>query len=341
MQKQCQAKAGHAKKTFDVVSGSVFDENFDLSNRNRKADDTKQETGVARKKFNILPTNMLLKPAKMQNALLTAKINGPYGQSLPSNDTKTDLTVPIVPSTASTMDVSNYHNVDSTTKSAVTKHDSATEDKNDSKEALNQHLSKLREQLSDMHDSASQKMLELQSELGKMQHMSHEFDVLAEFLTSEAKLSIFGQNLDRLQNTVQLTEDKIHEINTNNQKMARMIRQVNETTKRQHENNDRAIVAIGERLERWELKLDRVTRKMSTQKADWNDSQVHKIGDLAQLKDDIDGVLNSRLVQVSHDMENMKNVVIGIIALIVLKMFVFDLFKDDLNGTLMELTATK
>lgn len=206
----------------------------------------------------------------------------------------------------------------------------SSESNDNGKDALNQHLFKLREQFSNMHDTAKQKMLELQSELGKMQHMSHEFDVLAEFLTSEEKLSIFEQNLDRLQHTVRLTETRIQEINVNNQKMGRMIRQINETAKKQHENNDKAIGAIGDRLARLELKLDRVTKKIGNQKIGIEEFKLNK-DDYAQLKDDIEQMLNTRMMELSRNMENMRNVVFCIVSLIVLKMFVFDLFKNDIN----------
>lgn len=341
MKNQCQANANHAKKTSDVVKGLIFDEKQNSWGSNQKVNEMVRENGDGRKKYNILTPKSLLKSTNPQNATLTAKKIETDGQPSPSNNNnKINLQASKIPLTATKIKV--YHpNSDSVMKSVARGHDSPNEDNDGAKAALNQHLSKLRGQFSDMHDSANQKMLELQSELGKMQHMSHEFDVLAEFLTSDEKLSIFEQNLDRLQKTVRLTEDKIHEINTNNQKMGRMIRQINETANRQHDNNERAIVAIGQRLERWELKLDRVTRKITNQKIDVNDAKVNKIGDLGQLKEDIENVLNSRLAEVSNDMGNMKNVVICIISLIILKMFVFDLFKDDINDKLTQLTTTE
>lgn len=325
MQKKCQAKAGHAKKASDVVRDLIYDEAHSSWDNTQKLNEMWRATGDGRKKYTILTTKSLLKPLKVQNVKT-------IDSSAPHN--KADLPATKNVSNSSKMKVS-----DSTVKSAEAGgQGSSNDDKDDdTKDGLNQHISKLRGQFSDMHDSASQKMLELQSELGKMQHMSHEFDVLAEFLTSEEKLSIFEQNLDRLQKTVRLTEDKIHEINTNNQKMGRMIRQINETAKKQHDNNERAIVAIGERLERWELKLDRVTRKITNQKIDGNDIKANRVDDLGQLKDDIENVLNSRLADVSKDMENMKSVVICIITLIVLKMFVFDLFKDDIHDKVAQL----
>lgn len=320
MKKKCQANAGHAKKASEVVRGLINDE--DHSTRGNKNVD-------GRKKYDILTPKSLLKPLNMQNVKMIESI----GQAQSSNDNKMDLPASKNPSAAGKVKV--YHQ---NSDPAMKIHGSSNDDKDDdAKDALNQHLSKLREQFSDMHGSANQKMLELQSELGKMQHMSHEFDVLAEFLTSEEKLSIFEQNLDRLQKTVHLTEDKIHEININNQKMGRMIRQINETAKRQHDNSERAIVAIGERLERWELKLDRVMRKITIQKIDGSDAKVvmNKSGDFGQLKD----VLNLRMAEVSNDMENMKNVVIGVISLIILKMFVFDLFKNEIHDKMTQFAA--
>lgn len=200
----------------------------------------------------------------------------------------------------------------------------------DGKDALNQHLVKLRKQFTNMHGIANKKMLELQSELGKMQHMSHEFDVLAEFLSSEEKLSIFEQNLDRLQKTVHLTEEKLHEINENNQKMGSMISQINDTAKLQHDSNQTAISKIEEQLARWEIKLDRAARKMSIQKVDVNESKANG-SDYFQLKDDIENMLNGRLDELSQNMEWIKNVVFGMIALLVLKMIFIDFNKTNDN----------
>lgn len=328
MKGQCQANAGHARKTFGVVSGLLLDEKPTSPSGNRKMDEIKRENGGdGRKKFTISTPKSLLNSLKAPNT----KINGKM-----SNNNEMKLQAPTFPLAASKVKVIDQRS-DSVMNSAATKHDVSNENEDVAKDALNQHLSKLRNQFSNMHDTANQKMLELQSELGKMQHMSHEFDVLAEFLTSEEKLSIFEQNLDCLQKTVRLTEEKIHEINTNNQKMSRMIRQITETTKKQHENNYEAIVAIGDRLARWELKLDRVTRKITNQRIHVDDTKLNRGGDgFGQLKDDIENVLNSRLAEVSTDMENMKSVVICIISLIVLKMFVFDLFKNDIIDKLTE-----
>lgn len=190
---------------------------------------------------------------------------------------------------------------------------------NNEKVGLNQHLVKLREQFTTMHDTANKKMLELQLELTKMQHMSHEFDVLAEFLSSEEKLSTFEQNLDRLQKTVLLIEDKLQSINTNNQKM------INETAKMQQIKNEKAIGAIGERLE---SKLDRVAKRISSQKIDISEMKSNG-AEYGQLKGDIESMLNGRLDDILTNMEWMKNVIFFIIALIISKTVLFDLMKKD------------
>lgn len=211
------------------------------------------------------------------------------------------------------------------TKTIATKPVEAANGKDiDGKDALNGHLVKLRNQFTSMHGIANKKMFELQSELSKMQHMSREFDVLAEFLSSEGKLSIFEQNLDRLQKTVHLTEENIHEINTNNQKMGEIIHQINETSRKQHENNEKAINTIEERLVRWEVKLDRVARKMSNQKIDVSELKGNG-GDYGQLKDDIENMLNGRLDELTQNIEWMKNIIFGIIiALLILKTIFID-----------------
>lgn len=329
----CRANAGHAKRASDVVRDLIYDDTYNSQRNSQKVIETWRECGDGRKKYTILTPKPLLKPLNVQNVKLIES----DGQTPPSNNknNKTDSPTSKNPPSAGKMDVSA-----ALVKVADAGRGSSNDEKgDDAKDALNHHLTKLREQFSDMHDSANQKMLELQSELGKMQHMSHEFDVLAEFLTSEEKLSIFEQNLDRLHRTVRLTEDKIHEINTNNQNMGRMIRQFNETAKKQHDNNERAIMAIGERLERWELKLDRVTRKIASQKTEVNDVNANKTDGLGQLKDDIENVLKSQLADVSADMENMKRVVLCIISLVILKMFVFDLFKDDVRSKMQQLPS--
>lgn len=319
MKKQCQANTGHAKKTFAVVNGLILDGEDVLNGKYDKSSNVPSVSSETLKKYSISTPKMLLQSSKnVRHANSNEKIVEP-NTVLPT--IKKSISSAMSPLILKEMSIGPANE---NSKSA----DGNNDNEDGTKDALNQHLIKLRQQFSNMHNSANQKMLELQSELGKMQHMSHEFDVLAEFLSSEEKLSIFEQNLDRLQKTVHMTEEKLSEINMNNQKMGRMIRQINDTAKKQHDNNEKAINAIGDRLARWETKLDRVARKIANQKIDVEEFKMDK-DYYGQLKGDIDHMLNERLAELSTDMEKMKNVVLCIISLVVLKMFVFDLFKND------------
>lgn len=325
MKKQCQANSGHAKKAFDVVSGFNLNGKEVLGGKAEQQHET-PKMSINAQKYSITTAKQLLQStANVNRAHSNDKIIRSDGLNRSKLDNKSASSTP-----------SAIYSAGVFAKEVDPKvHEANSSDVSDNKEdggkdALNQHFFKLREQFSTMHGSASRKILELQFELGKMQHMSHEFDVLAEFLTSEEKLSVFEQNLDRLQQTVRLTEEKIHEINTNNVKMGRMIRLIGDTARKQHENNDKAIGAIGDRLARWETKLDRVARKIVNQRIDVEDLKTNR-DDYEPLKHDIEHMLNERLTEVSTNLENMKNVVFCIISLIVLKMFVFDLFKDEIT----------
>lgn len=297
MKKKCQANSGHARKTFEVVKC------LPMSVKNVK------KTKDIQSKNNLSPAMQLSSTSNATPTALKSAVNI-LNQSTPYSTVSLSTKSELIPMNA-IKPVSDMEN--------------------DEKVGLNQHLLKLREQFTNMHDTANKKMLELQLELCKMQHMSHEFDVLAEFLSSEEKLSGFEQNLDRLQKTVQLTEEKIHEINTNNQKMGTMIRKINDTAKMQHESNAKTINSIEEKLTRWELKLDRAARKMFSQKIDIGDS---KPADHGQLKDDIENMLNGRLEEFSTNMEWMKNVIFGFVVLIVLKTILFDLVKKNEDNSL-------
>lgn len=319
MKKQCQANTGHAKKTFAVVNGFISGEKDALIGKPERQNNIPIVSSDTLKKYSISTPKMLLQSSKnVQHANLNDKNIKPV-KLLPTIKKPNSCAQPTLILKDTSIEPKNENSKPL---------DKNSDNEDGSKDALNQHLIKLRQQFSNMQNSANRKMLELQSELGKMQHMSHEFDVLAEFLTSEEKLSIFEQNLDRLQKTVHLTEEKLSEINTNNQKMGRMIRQINDTAKRQHDNNDKAINAIGDRLARWETKLDRVARKLSNQKIDVEEFKMDK-DYYGQMKGDIEHMLTERLAELSTDMDKMKNVVLCIISLVVLKMFVFDLFKND------------
>lgn len=296
MKTQCQANTGHARKAFDVVKCFTSD-----------------EKGIRKQQ---------LDPKDKINSGKPILLGTNSAASIPSQSTPYSTAPVVKPETI------------------VTQPNDTIEGKDvGGKDALNQHLVKLRKQFTSMHDITNKKMFELQSELGKMQYMSHEFDVLAEFLSSGEKLSIFEQNLDRLQKTVHLTEEKLHEINANNHKMDRMIRQINDTAKMQHDNNQQAINTIEERLARWEIKLetklDRAARKMSNQKIDFSELKANG-NDYGQLKDDIENMLNGRLDELSQNMEWMKNVIFGMIALLVLKTIFIDFNKNTTNNVAPE-----
>lgn len=292
MKKQCQANSGHAKKTYDVVKG-------------------------------LNPVEKVIPKGKE-----ASKNSAAVPFVVPKSSQSTLKSSALMPSQSTSYSTgAQCKALVSINKSKVI--DLKPTEANDRNDGLNQHLVKLREQFSSMHDTANQKMLELQLELTKMQQMSHEFDILAEFLSSEEKLSSFEQNLDRLQKTVQLTEDKLEGINTNSQKLGQMIRQINETAKIQHNSNEKAINAIGDRLIRWESKLDRVAKRIANQQ---NGDLKGNGGDYGQLKDDIEGMLNGRLDDISSNMKWM--VLSSIIALIIFQTIVFYVIKtDDANVT--------
>lgn len=153
MKNQCQANAGHAKKTSDVVKALIFDENHSSHGNNRRVNGMAHENGDGRKKFNLSTPKSLLKSTN-------AQMIGSDGRTSSSNNNKMILQTLKIPLTASKMN--------SVMKSEATGHGTAIEDNDSAKDALNQHLSKLRGQFSNVHDSANQKMLELQSEIGKM-----------------------------------------------------------------------------------------------------------------------------------------------------------------------------
>lgn len=293
MKLQCQAKPGHARRTFDVVNSF---------NSGEKAAQKVKDA-----------------PKKNLNATLLGPIVTNSQQTLKSSALISSQSTPGPTG-------SECKALVDTSKS---EHSTESREPNDSgKDGVNQHLLKLREQFTTMHDTANKKMLDLQLELSKMQKMSHEFDVLMEFLSSDEKVSAFERNLDRLQKTVYLTEEKLQEINTNNRKMSQMIQQIGETAKMQHSNNDKAISKIGERLARWETKLDRVAHRISNHKIDLNELKPTNGGDYAQLKNDIENMLNGRMDELAANMEWMKNVIFGIVVLIVLKTIFFDLNKQ-------------
>lgn len=285
MKKQCQANSGHAKKTFDVVK--------DLN--------PSEKDVQAKKSLTANASSLLIKNphSKCKSLAVISSQSTPYSTA-PESKAIISIEKPKVITVNSTKENNKKET--------------------GGKDGLNQHLVKLREQFTTMHDIANKKMLELQLELTKMQHMSHEFDVLAEFLSSEEKLSSFEQKLDRLQKTVLFTEGKLKEINTNNNKMGEMIRQINETAKMQHKSNEKAINAIGARLTRWESKLDRVAKQMCEQKIDFNDLKSNG-DDYGQLKNDIETMLNNRMNDLSTDTKIM---IFVIISLIILKTILFD-----------------
>lgn len=284
MKTECQAKSGHARKTFEVVKS--FNEK-DL-------------------KRDVLGHNL-------------TSILSPQSKSY-STGADCKALVAVKKSEIGPEDIIPKITVSNTEKSGV-----------DEKDVTNQHLLKLREHFTTIHNSANHKMLELQSELKKMDGMANEFDILVEFLSSNPneKLSTFEQHLERLQKTIELAEDKMQAINTNNQKLNRMIQQINENAKTQNECNEKAMNAIELRIESWESALNRMDKNISNQKISIAALKT-KSGDYGQLKVDIEGILNRRLDELNTNMELMKNIVAGIIAFVIMKMVLFDLiFKNE------------
>lgn len=293
MKKGCNANSGHAKKPYAIVKGFNSDGSGrskignapeNLAQRSKSKTSTQKHSAVT-----------LFRPSEVLLQDFTSNRSSESHDMSASNPNRSIAAVrkndrKVIAEKSAKM-VSTKADVGQTSSRSSSKD---TSDDTDAKDARNHHLYKLRDQFSGMHDAANQKMLELQTELGKMQHMSHEFDVLAEFLSSEERPSVFEQNFDCLQKTVLLTEEKIHQIHTNYHKMGRMMRQVNETARKQNENTAMAINAIGEKLTRCETKLDRMVRKITNPKID------------------------DRLTESSADMETMKIVIVIIISVTVL-----------------------
>lgn len=319
MKAKCQANAGHARKTCDIVKSVDFDRlPSQLIKKNQDQPQQLHDNDQQHKFIKSPPLLMLPMPKKPivdtdANRKTSIKPNNFPAQVLPVQPTPTE---PKAKQTVVGPKIVSMKSVDA-----------GKEKNDDGKIAINQRFIKLKNQFKSVHDTANTKMVELQSELGKMQRISSEFNVLAEFFSSEEKLSTIEQNLDRLQKTVDSTEAKIHDINTNNHKMRRMIRDINEAAKRQHQSNGKAIDGIAKRLIRWEVKLD---RKMSNHKIDLGEIKL-KGSDYEQLKGDIDNMLlnNERLNGISADMQMMKNVIFSIVFLVMLKTIVFDFMQKD------------
>lgn len=305
MKKQCHANSGHARKTFDVVKCLPSD---------GKRSESFEKPKDIQQKFDSTPS-VLLSPTSNSPQKTLKSCAQISGQST-LNSTDTALVKIAKPAIITVKPINSNDGKE-----------------NNGKDGLNQHLFKFRKQFTSMHDTANKKMLELQLELYKMEHMSNEFDVLVEFISSEEKSSSFHENLHRLQKTVDLTEVQLNEINTNNQKMSQMIRKINDTAKIQHESNEKAINAIEERLARWESKLDRAARKISNQKIDVGELKLNK-SDYEQLKDDFESMLNGRLDELSAHMEWMKNIVFAIVALIVVKTILIDFIQKNGNAAI-------
>lgn len=317
MKAKCQANAGHARKTCDIVKSVDFDRlPSQLIKKNQDQDQPLHDNDQQLEKSTpLLMLPMPKKPIVDTDANRKTSIKPNYfpAQLLPVQPTPTE---PKAKQTVVGPKIVSMKSVDA-----------GKEKNDDGKIAINQRFIKLKNQFKSVHDTANTKMFELQSELGKMQRMSSEFNVLAEFFSSEEKLLTIEQNLDRLQKTVDSTEAKIHDINTNNHNMRRMIRDINEAAKRQHQSNGKAIDGIAKRLIRWEVKLD---RKMSNHKIDLGEIKL-KGSDYEQLKGDIDNMLlnNERLNGISADMQMMKNVIFSIVFLVMLKTIVFDFMQKD------------
>lgn len=306
MKAKCQANAGHARKTYDIVKSVDFDRL--PSHLTKKYHGQVQlHDNQQHKLTKSTPLLMLPMPKKPivdtdTNRKTSIKPNNFSAQLPPVQPTSTE---PKAKKTVVEPKIVPMKSVD------------AGKEKNF--DGKNQRVVKLQDQFNSMQDTVNTKIVELQSELGKMQRMSYEF------FSSEEKLSTFEQNLDRFQKTVDFTEAKIHDIDTNNHKMHRMIRDIDKAAKRQYESNGKAIDAIAMRLNRCEVKLDRLVRKIDLGEIKLNGR------DYEQLKGDIGNMLlnDERLNRISSDMQMMKNMIYFIVFLVILITFVFDFIQKD------------
>lgn len=268
MKKECDANTGHARKAFDLVNS------------------LNQKVGNSKKSI------------VHQNDVISSKLLRPIAKPIENKSPPTTFR-PAVKNESKALAKIEKREVVAMLPSGK---------KSGEKNALNAHFVKIQEQFTSMHDSANKKMIGLQLELCKMKQVSHEFDVLADFLSSEEMMSMFQQDLDRLQRTVRLTEAKMLEINAHNVKMSRMVKQINDVTKKQQESNDAAMNAITDRLERWENKLNVVARSVSTGEGKPTGNEYEL------LKGDIGG----RMDEICANMEWMKRIMIYLFAMIIL-----------------------
>lgn len=174
---------------------------------------------------------------------------------------------------------------------------------------LNMHFIKIRENFAKMFNTANKKLLELRRELDNMQRMSNEFGILAE------KLTVFEDNINRMQKSVWITEDRINEINSSNHRMAKMIQQINHCNKQHHVINREVIYTASARLTRLEVKLGRIARKIAQNKIDGDGMKSNDGKNYNQLKQDIEAIFNDKMHEVSTKMEikQTQNVIMNMI----------------------------
>lgn len=304
MKEQCKANSGHARKAYEILKA------INLNRMSHATAPTDQ--------LKIAPLLLLPSPEKPVGFNSNQKFASIKSIDLPSKPAR--LAIQAEPNAV----VASKLNL--VRSNALNKQQTIHEN-----DAFNQRLYKLKNQLNRVHDTTNRKMIELQSELGKVQKMSHEFNVLAECMVSQEKWLSIDENLNRLQKTIRLTEQKVHQIHTNSHKVRQIIEEISEAAQKQSNSNEKAVIAIGERLTRWELKMDRLTHKISNHKFDSTGRKLPGT-DYEQLKGDIENMLNGRLNGLSTDIEMMKNVMFGIVVLVIFKAFVFELiFKEKLN----------
>lgn len=168
----------------------------------------------------------------------------------------------------------------------------------DDTDAIKEQLSKMQHHFLHSFNVANNKMSELQSELGKMQRISYEFDSLAKFLKSSEQISNYGQNLSQIQKKMLKIEGSMLQLSANNRKLGRAMKQLTENAKQDREHQEKSIKNIAAGLSRFENKLNVLANQMPHQ-----NKKRGEPDDFSRFKCDIENILNGRLQDILSQVE--------------------------------------
>lgn len=173
--------------------------------------------------------------------------------------------------------------------------------KDNSDDTMNLHLGKMKKQFLRTFEVANSKMSELQSELGKMQRISYEFDVLAKFLSSDEKLSGFERDVTRMRKKVRQIEKNVNDLSANNQQVVNVIKGLSESGEQHRAFHNKSIENISVRLSRLEVKLNALAKQMPEQNKQYMSNMSN---DYCQFKTDMEHILDERMQEVMFKIEN-------------------------------------